>query len=203
MIYQIAARPGMVIDNLAEQPVLALLLRAWIHPHQQPFALHPLAVQDEMQMPFLQCLARVLAGDRLPGAVIPQHHRPAAIFLFGNRTLEIAISERVILGPHRQPLVLGIETWPLRHRPAFQDTVQLQPEIIMEAGGVMLLDDEALPTRPPALPLGLARLAEIALGVVRGERIGHLQPPAPLTQISLPFRGGMKGWGSTEGARSP
>ena len=79
----------------------------------------------------------------LPGAAIPQHHRAAAILALRNRALERAVVERMILDMHRQPLVGGIEAWPLRAGPAQQHTVILQPEIVMLVARVVLLDQIA------------------------------------------------------------
>ena len=46
----------------------------------------------------------------------------------------------MILGPHRQPLVGRIEARTFRDRPAQQNAVQFQPEIVMQARGVVFLD---------------------------------------------------------------
>src|SRR3546814_9844763 len=64
-----AARLG--IADLAQQPVLARFLAARLQPDQQPFALHPLAIEDEVEMSLFQILLR-LALDRRPGAAIPR-----------------------------------------------------------------------------------------------------------------------------------
>src|SRR3546814_4996790 len=42
-----AARLG--IADLAQQPVLARFIAARLQPDQQPFALHPLAIEDEVE----------------------------------------------------------------------------------------------------------------------------------------------------------
>ncbi len=43
---------------------------------------------------------------------------------------------------------MRIKARALRHGPAFQDAIKLQPEIIVKARGIMLLDQIA-----PAIPL--------------------------------------------------
>src|SRR5881628_3398289 len=95
-------------------------------------------------MPFLDGLSWVLAGFRYPAPLIPQHHRAAAIFALGDRAFEAAVIKRVILGPHRQALLVGIEAGAIWHRPAFQHAFELQAEVPVEPGGVVLLDDEAI-----------------------------------------------------------
>ncbi len=78
----------------------------------------------------------------------------------------------MILGADGEALVVGIDAGAARHRPAFQHAVHLQPEIPMEAGGVVFLDDEEMAGSDAPRALRLARPREIALGVVGRERIG-------------------------------
>jgi hypothetical protein len=47
----------------------------------------------------------------------------------------------VIFDLYRKPLVMGVE--PFAHRPGFENAIQLQAQIIVQAGGVVFLDDEA------------------------------------------------------------
>ena len=126
-------RPIRLLD---QQPVLALFVPA--HADEIPAAFQPLAVQFEGEMALLQSGVRI--AFRLPGASVPEHHRPAAIFAFRDRALEGAIGQGMILGPHRQPLVGRIEAGPFGHGPAQQNAVQFQPEIVMQTRGVVLLD---------------------------------------------------------------
>jgi hypothetical protein len=48
----------------------------------------------------------------------------------------------VIFDFGREPLVRGIERWAPRHRPGFEYAIQLETQIVMEAGRRMLLDDK-------------------------------------------------------------
>src|SRR3546814_1633395 len=57
-----AARLG--IADLAQQPVLARFLAARLQPDQQPFALHPLAIEDEVEMSLFQILLRLALNRR-------------------------------------------------------------------------------------------------------------------------------------------
>src|SRR3546814_7757032 len=92
-----------------------------------PFALHPLAIEDEVEMSLFQILLR-LALDRRPGAAIPQHHRAAAIFILGDRALEGRVGKRMVLGPHREAFLARIEARPACHRPALEHAVDLEPD---------------------------------------------------------------------------
>src|SRR6185369_15210291 len=105
-----------------------------------PLPLHPLAAEGEMEMTFLNGLARVLARLRLPSAAVPQHHRAATIFSPGNDALELAIIEWMILGPNRKALVVGIERRPLGHGPALQHPIQFKAEVPVQPRRIMLLD---------------------------------------------------------------
>ena len=187
---QIVAAAGMGVVDLAQQPVLALFARARLHADEQPFALHPFAVEREVQMAAIDVL-RALARDRRPGTAVPQHHRAAAIFTLGDRALEIGIGKRMILGAHREPLVGGIGARPFRHRPALEHTVGLEAEVIMKARRVVLLDDEASALRLRRLsrrhlPRRLGRGGEVALGLVLRERVGA---PRHVRRASSPARG--------------
>jgi bifunctional non-homologous end joining protein LigD len=76
-----------------------------------------------------------------------------------------------------EPLVVGNEARPARHCPGFEHAVHLQPQIPVQPRRVVLLDHETMagPLRDRA---GRLRgLGEIALGIVAGERVGHLNPP--------------------------
>src|ERR1700759_1515358 len=77
----------------------------------------------------------------LPNAFVPHHDGAAAIFALWNRPLERAVRKGMILCPYRQTFVGGIEARAPRDRPAQQDTVEFQPEIIMKPRGVVFLDE--------------------------------------------------------------
>ena len=49
----------------------------------------------------------------------------------------------MVLDMDRHALFLRVEARPLGHRPAQQHAVELEPEVVVQAGGPVLLDDEA------------------------------------------------------------
>ncbi len=154
---------------LDQQPVGALAAVAVaFHPHQHPAAVQLVAVQREFQVALLEAAIGIVG---FPGAAIPQHDGAAAILVVGNGAFEIAIVQRMILDLDREPFVARIERWPPRHRPGFEDAIEFQPQIVMQAGRVMLLDHEAplFGRRDLDVAGGLRRLAEIALLAVRAE----------------------------------
>ena len=132
------------------------------HPDERPAALQPLAVQAELQLALLQAFVRIV--ERLPGAAVPQHDGAAAILALRDGAFEAAIFERVVLGVDGEPLLRRIEARPARHRPAFQDAVELKPEIVVEARRGVLLDDKAVAAPFLAtLPRGSAVLVKSRL----------------------------------------
>ena len=78
----------------------------------------------------------------------------------------------MILGPHRQPLVRRVEAGTFGHGPAQQNAVQFQPEIVMQARGVVFLDEvrKLLLSRLDLAGRRFAGLSEIALASVFFER---------------------------------
>src|SRR5690554_2207786 len=106
--------------------------------------------------------------DRFPRAPIPDNDRAAAILTFGDSALEGSIFERMILHMDRETLLARHQAWSLCDRPAFQDTINLQAQIIMQAARRVFLDDEAVAGRllaPPAASR-LRRRLEVALLVI-------------------------------------
>jgi len=159
---------GIFITFLDEEPVLApAVLFPRLHADEHEVAVEALAVEPEFEIAFCQAFIRV--ADRLPGAAVPDHHRTAAIFAFGDDAFEAAIFEWMIFGHDGKPLLGRIETRAFGHRPALQDPIMLEPEIVMRARCCVLLDDEAVALGFSALGTRLRRLGEIALRLVVGE----------------------------------
>ena len=133
----------MVVMVLDQQPIGALATVAVVtHPNEHEASVQPLAVQHELEVALLHRLFRRLAALRLPVAPIPEHDRAATILALRDRAFEITIVERVVLDLDREPLVARIERRPLGYRPGFEHAVEFEAEIVMEPGGIVLLDDE-------------------------------------------------------------
>src|ERR1700736_4862941 len=95
-----------------EEPVRSLAAAAIaviFHPHENPAAVQTLTVQSEFEFACFQSLLGRLVTFRNPVAAIPELHGAAAVFAFGNRALEVAVVERMILHLNREPLVCGIQ----------------------------------------------------------------------------------------------
>src|SRR5690606_1274986 len=171
-LHQWIALFGMFVGDLARQPVFALFARLLPQADQQPFAFHPLAFEREVEVSLVDILP-ALAFDRLPRPAIPKHHGAAAILALRDDAFEVGLGHRMVFGPHRQPLDVGIGRGSLGHRPRLQDPIGFQAEIPMQPRRVVLLDDEAVAALARrALARRLRGLPEVALLVVFGERIG-------------------------------
>ena len=68
---------------------------------------------------------------------LPPPYSPAR-----DRALERRVVHRVVLGHDREVVALVRGRHAARHRPADEHSVTLQPEVPMQRGGVVLLDDE-------------------------------------------------------------
>ncbi len=126
---------------LDHQPIVVLLVGLAVHPDEMPAPAQLFAFQFEFEMALGQPLVRI--ADRLPLAAVPHNDRTAAILALGYRALEIAVVERVVLDMDGEALFARHEARALGHRPAFQNAVQFQPEVVMQPPRVMLLHDKA------------------------------------------------------------
>ena len=125
-------------------------------------AMQSLALEGELEIALRQRLLGGLRSLGLPIAAVPQHDRAAAILTLGDRPFEVAIIERMIFDLDRKPLVMRVERRPFGHSPGFENAIQLEPQIVVQAGGVVLLDDEAATGR--GLDSDPGRLAPASAG---------------------------------------
>jgi hypothetical protein len=128
--------------------------------------MQPLAVQRELQVAGFD--SRLWRTFRRPVATVPKLNRPAAILSFRNRAFEVAVVERVIFNFDRQALVVRVERRTSRHRPRFEDAVELEPKIVVQSRGRVFLNykAEALCGRDLGLAAGFSGFAEVALRAI-------------------------------------
>jgi hypothetical protein len=110
--------------------------------------------------------------DRRPDATIPNDHRAATVFSFGNDTLKIEIFERVILGANGQALVGRQVARSVGACPAQKNPIELEPKIKMKTSRVMLLDNELVARVLCSARPRLAGSRKISLRAIGLEPVG-------------------------------
>ena len=169
---------GLIVAQIVDEDapfanVLAVvdretLGRVFRHAYQVPTALEPFAVQTEGKIAALEVALGI--AERFPRPLVPKHNGAAAILPLRNGPFEGAVVEGMILDMDGKALVFGIEAWSFGDRPAFEDAVQLKPEIIMKARRCVLLNEVAeTGLLGPRLAGWLARFGKIPLGTVSGK----------------------------------
>ncbi|KAG1251901.1 hypothetical protein G6F68_012041 [Rhizopus microsporus] len=134
------AKAPRFVAVLDQQPCRLLVGFLALHADQRPAALHFRALQLEFQVPVAVALARI--ADRHPAALVPDDDLAGAVPALGYLAFELGVREGMIFHLHGHALDGGIVAGALGHRPALHRAVQLQPEVIMQPAGPVLLDDE-------------------------------------------------------------
>ena len=168
-----------VVIDLAQQPFIGTTA----HAQQQPLSAQLLTVQSEVQLSSRQPFCGIPAG--LPRTPVPQQHVASTIFTGGDRALECAVLERMILRLHCKPACGWIEARTLRNGPALQYAVPFEAEVVVQATRSVPLDAvlQRLSRARAALARGFRRATEVALAPVLAQRaraVGwpHLRAPS-------------------------
>ena len=157
------ARLAAVLSH--QEPVLRVAVH--VRRDERPLALQARAVQLHGEP------AVALSLDELVGARVPDLDGPAAVLACRDLALERRVLERMILDVHGEPAVALAHRHALRHRPAQEDAVLLEAQVVVQAARVVALDDEErIAAFPAPAAEGLRRLLRVALLPVRLER-GH------------------------------
>src|SRR5882762_2418764 len=90
----------LVLDH---QPFVAFF--ALLQSHQNKAAPQLLSIQTELDFSLFQLPECVQMSLYMKSPAVPYHYRPGTVIAFRNFPFEVGIVERVILRPHRQPLV--------------------------------------------------------------------------------------------------
>ena len=119
-------------------------------PDDREPALELLAVEAELELAVLDALAPVERRRlRLPRPPVPDDDVAGAVLLGRDDAFEIEVFDRVVLDVDGHAPGLRVERRALRDGPADEDAVDLEPEVVVEPGRSVALDDE-----PPALAAG-------------------------------------------------
>ena len=175
LLRNLAPRAGVRVAVLEEEPLL-LAARVGARPDERPLAAQLVAGELEHELPVLEPGAGIRA--RRPGAAVPHDDCPRAVIPRGDDPLEVRVLERVVLHLDGHPPVGRVVGRALRHGPAAQGAVELEPEVEVQASGGVLLDDEQPGSERVLRGVAgaaerLGRAPRIALLPVAVEAVGH------------------------------
>src|SRR5262249_3245452 len=108
-------------------------------------------------------------------AAIPDLDGAPPVLPLGDDALEPPVVHGVVLGLHCQALLAGIEARTLGHRPALQDAVELEAEVVRQAPGPVLLDYVRSVLDGAPTPSRLGSQGEVALAAVFAEVASRLR----------------------------
>src|SRR5262245_57205962 len=77
----------------------------------------------------------------MPTSAVPDHYGAATVFTLGDHAFEFTILERVILNAHSEVLFTRHQRRSFRNRPAFENAVEFEPQVVMQRSRRMLLND--------------------------------------------------------------
>ena len=135
-------RPVLALDDLFGLDVVALdqkpVLLLPVEPRrdERPAAVQACAVELDGQ------LAVSLLLEELVGARVPDLDGAAAVLALRDLPVEGGVLEGVILDVDRERPRARLERHAFRHRPRGERAVPLEAEVVVEASGVVPLDDE-------------------------------------------------------------
>src|SRR4051794_37789142 len=130
----VRAGASLVVTALDQQP---LRLGARSRALEREAAAHLLAVQDEDAVAAFERLGPGDAAALLISAAVPHDHPALPV-----RALEIVVAQAVVLDLDGQALGGGVERRPLGDCPGPHHPVDLETQIEMVGGRLVLLDDE-------------------------------------------------------------
>ena len=150
------------------QPVLRVAVE--LRRDERPQPLEPLAVQAHGQPAVLFSST----SSYVPRSQISTV--PGAVLALRDLALEGRVVERVVLDVDGERALARLERHALRHRPARERAVALEPEVVVEPPRVVPLDDEDRPL-PARLPRRAGRLRRRRRGIGSGVRCGVALAP--------------------------
>ena len=160
---------GVVVALVEQQPLglAAAVPTTLAHEDEAPSQL--LGVDVEVQRAVGELPTGVGTVGWLPRAAVPDDDVAAAVLARRDHALEVGVLDGVVLDLHGQPARSGIQGRPLRHGPAEEGPVELQAQVVVQAGGAVALDHEpeTIGSNRRRRRAGRLRCAvEVPLGVV-------------------------------------
>ena len=167
---------GVLVALFDQQPLLLAVCggpRSTTGAHQGEGSAQLVAAKRQIKFARPDGAGHVVLGvDRGVNPAVPDDHGSSAIVAFGNHAFEVAVFKRMVLDHHGQMLVGRVERGAFGHGPGPQHSFHFQPQIVMQPGGVVLLDHEnaavlpAAGSRPGAERLGRSFRVALADGSV-------------------------------------
>ena len=111
--------------------------------------------------------------------MIPDLDRAGAVLPGRNLAFEVGVRERVILDVDGEVSLRRGHGHSLRHRPAREDAVALEPEVVVQPPRSVALDDEAEPRPSTTVSERLGRALRVALAAIVGEGHGRIIADRP------------------------
>ena len=129
---------GLSEEPQREPPDLRGAMRMSVH---LPCSLVPSRMN--LSEPSAEAFVDVLvAGLRLPGALVPDHDGAAAVLAFGDDAFEAAVLHGVVFDLDGEAAVAGVVAGALGDGPGFEHAVPAEAEVVVQVRGGVLLDDE-------------------------------------------------------------
>lgn len=137
-------------------------------------------MENKLEIAFLHGRLGRYVAFGFPVTAIPKHDGASAIFALRDRAFKVTVVEGMVFDLDRQPLVGRIERWAASDGPGFEDAIKLQSQIVMEASGIMLLDDEPKAVRRPNIDVAgrFFGFLKIALSLISRNLARHHASPA-------------------------
>ena len=139
-------------DRLAGLPDQEPLLVLPAHPCEAPAAAQLVAAELHLDEPALELGQEILGLRRAIAPVVPHDDGAGTVVVLRDDALEVGVLERVVLDVDGQALDLGPERRALGDCPALEHPGHLQAEVVVEAPGGVLLDDEEAAASPAGHP---------------------------------------------------
>src|SRR5687768_9485580 len=99
-----------------------------------------MAAQFKLQLTVAITLVRVL--ERNPRSPVPDDDFARAILSGRDLAFKTVVGNRMVFNVNRHAFVIRIEARSFRHGPALHGSVEFKPEVVMQTGGPVLLDNK-------------------------------------------------------------
>src|ERR1019366_7305539 len=172
----VPAGGGKLVALLDEQPLVAFF-RA-LHPNDGEIAVQLFAVQAELQIATRQLGIGGDVAQQVERAPVPQHHAAPAVIAGRNIAFEIAVLQGVVFHVRREHLHRGVKRRPLGYGPGFQDAIDLQTKIVVQARGIVPLHTKIRFGPRRALAGGGRRFGRFLEAAFRGVLVERHNPLA-------------------------